>query len=69
MLFDDNELPKKTFEELYAEGKITALQYRSVLFMMKTGPSFTSSPTDEFVDIDKKIEELTRIIEAQRKGS
>ena len=66
MLLDDDETPGKSLEELYVEGKISALQYRSVLFLMKTGPVFSSNPDDANLDVDRKIEELTRVIEAQR---
>ena len=59
----DDGPPPKTMDELMAEGKITARQYRSLLFLMQTGPSFSTEPI--CFDIEEKIRELTRIIEAE----
>ena len=58
---DDSSYPPKTMDELMAEGKITAKQYRSVLFLMQTGSSFSAELNG--IDIEKKIQELTRVIE------
>jgi hypothetical protein len=59
----DDSGPPKTMDELMAEGKITARQYRSLLFLMQTGPSFSTESIS--FDIEEKIEELTRIIESE----
>ena len=60
---DDSGKPPKTWDELMVEGKITAKQYRSLLFLMQTGPSFSTHPIG--IDIEQKIKELTRIIESE----
>jgi len=58
----------KSLHELWEEGSLTATQYRSILFLMQTGPSFSSTPEGVVTNIDKKIELLTRIIEEEKKN-
>ena len=59
----------KSLDDLWKEGKITAMQYRSMLWMMKTGYSFSSTPEGAISDheMDAKIEELTRVIEKEKR--
>lgn len=64
-LDDDASGPGKTLDDLMAEGKITARQYRSVLFLMQAGYGASSTPEGVVSDIDKKIQELTEIIERE----
>lgn len=68
LLANDDDSPKKSFEELWREGTITARQYRSFLFLLQTGVPLYQNPEDVILGIDRKIAELTAVIEQEEGG-
>jgi len=63
-LADESPRPSKSLNQLMQEGLISARQYRSMLFLMSSGPSFTTDP-DFPKDIEAEIRRLNAIIEEE----
>jgi len=61
----DPNVPAKTLEELVEEGKISPMQFRSILSLMQTGYGFSSSPEDARY-IEEKIQEMNVHIDKEK---